>query len=130
VSAVATRGFTLGNGGHRAVAGALAGHRLGLAGHAAFEMLSVLTRLPSPLRRTPRAASRLLDANFPASRFLDEAATSDLLSSLAPHGIAGGGLYDALVGAVAAHHGLELATRDRRAIDTYRSLDVDLRILD
>jgi predicted nucleic acid-binding protein len=37
--------------------------------------------------------------------------------------------YDALVGATAKHHGILLATRDRRAADTYRSLDVDCEIL-
>jgi len=36
---------------HEAVT--LAGVRLGLSGHAAFETFSVLTRLPPPLRRTP-----------------------------------------------------------------------------
>ncbi|MDP8969413.1 MAG: hypothetical protein M3N52_02720 [Actinomycetota bacterium] len=35
---------------------AVRGARLGLAGHAAFETFSVLTRLPAPLRRTPGAA--------------------------------------------------------------------------
>jgi predicted nucleic acid-binding protein len=114
---------------HALVAEALADVRLGLAGHAAFETFSVLTRLPSPLRRTPHAVGRLLAANFPASRFLDETATSALLDRVPALGIAGGGVYDALVGATAAHHGLRLATRDRRAIDTYRVLDVDLRIL-
>jgi|GEM_PF-7104653 len=42
---------------------------------------------------------------------------------------AGGSVYDALVGAAAAEHRLPLATRDRRAIDTYRSLNVALEIL-
>ena len=31
--------------------------------------------------------------------------------------------YDALVAAAAAEHGITLATRDRRAADTYRALD-------
>jgi predicted nucleic acid-binding protein len=44
-------------------------------------------------------------------------------------GIADGSIYDALVGAAALQHRLRLATRDRRAIDTYRKLDVDLEIL-
>ena len=48
------------------------GMRIPLAGHAAFEAFSVLTRLPGLARRTPAAVGRLLAANFPYSRFLDE----------------------------------------------------------
>ena len=36
----------------------------------------------------------------------------------------------ALVGATAAHHGLLLVTRDRRAADTYRALDVRFDLLE
>lgn len=114
---------------HEVVAAALEGRRLGLAGHAAFETFSVLTRLPSPLRRTPRAVGRLLMTNFAASRFLDPASAAKLLEQLPRLGIAGGAVYDALVGATAVHHRLRLATRDRRAIDTYRALDADLEIV-
>lgn len=108
---------------------ALADRRLGLAGHAAFETFSVLTRLPPPARRTPAAAARLLTTNFPATKFLEPEAARAFLADLAARGIAGGSVYDALVGAAAAAHHLTLATRDRRAIDTYRSLNVTLEIL-
>ena len=111
---------------HASVLEALDGMRLGLAGHAAFETFSVLTRLPAPLRRTPRAVARVLATNFPQTRFLDPGPTADLLERLPGLGIAGGAVYDALVGAVAAQHGLPLATRDRRAAGTYRSLDVNV----
>lgn len=40
---------------HAATMRAINGRRLGLAGHAAFETFSVLTRLPPPLRRSPEA---------------------------------------------------------------------------
>jgi hypothetical protein len=36
---------------------------------------------------------------------------------------------NALVGASAKEHGIVLATRDERALDTYRSLDVRLELL-
>jgi predicted nucleic acid-binding protein len=114
---------------HEAVTQALAGVRLGLSGHAAFETFSVLTRLPPPLRRTPGAVGRMLSSNFVGSRFLEGAAAGKLLERLPGLGIAGGAVYDALVGAAAAHHGMRLATRDRRALDTYRALDVELEIL-
>ena len=39
-------------------------------------------------------------------------------------------MYDALVGAVAAQHGLTLVSRDRRALDTYRALGVTVELLD
>lgn len=103
--------------------------RLGLSGHAAFESFSVLTRLPPPARRTPTAVARLLSANFPHSRFLDPRAAATLLARLAVDGICGGSVYDALVGATAAEHGLALATRDHRALDTYRILDVRVELL-
>ncbi|MDQ3028666.1 MAG: type II toxin-antitoxin system VapC family toxin [Actinomycetota bacterium] len=114
---------------HEAIGEALAHRRLGLAGHAAFETFSVLTRLPPPLRRTPWAVGRLLASNFSDSRFLDADAAGKLLTRLPTLGIAGGAVYDALVGAAALQHQLRLATRDRRAMDTYRALDIDLEVL-
>jgi len=111
------------HGSHAAVRSAVGGARLGLAGHAAFETFSVLTRLPAPARRGAATVSRLLEANFPATCFLPEPAATDLLARLARLGIAGGAVYDALVGAVAVHHSLPLLTRDERALDTYRALD-------
>jgi len=113
---------------HAAVLEAVAGRRIGLAGHAAFESFSVLTRLPAPARRTPAAVSRLLATNFPYTRFLSQAATSALLSRLAEAGVSGGSVYDALVGATAAEHRVRLLTRDLRALATYRALDVDLLV--
>ena len=108
---------------------ALQGRRLGLAGHAAFETFSVLTRLPAPARRTPATVARLLATSFPHSRFLGADASRSLLGRLATIGIAGGSVYDALVGATAAEHGLPLASRDRRAAEIYRALNVDVEFL-
>ena len=102
------------------------GRRLGLSGHAAFETYSVLTRLPEPSRRTGEAVSTLLSRNFPHTVFLDPATTSDLLIRLPAVGITGGSVYDALVGACAAQAGVPLVTRDRRALGTYRALEVDV----
>ncbi|MBA2765661.1 MAG: type II toxin-antitoxin system VapC family toxin [Actinomycetota bacterium] len=114
---------------HATALEALAHRRLGLAGHAAFETFSVLTRLPPPARRTPEAVARLLASNFPHSRYLGPGATAQLFERLARAGIAGGSVYDALVGAAAVEHDLHLATRDRRALDTYRKLDVRVELL-
>ncbi|MGH2867797.1 MAG: type II toxin-antitoxin system VapC family toxin [Solirubrobacteraceae bacterium] len=114
---------------HKATVQALGDRRLGLAGHAAFETFSVLTRLPAPARRTPSAVARLLVAGFPHSRFLSADATAALFTELHALGIAGGGVYDALVGASAREHGLTLATRDRRALETYRAVDVRVELV-
>jgi toxin FitB len=50
---------------HVATSEAVTNRRLGLAGHAAFETFSVLTRLPAPARRTPAAVARMLVSDFP-----------------------------------------------------------------
>jgi predicted nucleic acid-binding protein len=109
---------------HEVVSLALRGRSLGLAGHAAFETFSVLTRLPPPTRRSPGTIVRLLGESFPHSRYLGARATASLLAELGPLGIAGGAVYDALVGACANEHELALATGDRRALETYRALGV------
>jgi predicted nucleic acid-binding protein len=115
---------------HEGVLRALDGRRLGLSGHAAFETFSVLSRLPAPARRPAALVSRLLAENFPASRFLSGQAAFTLLAGLAGKGLAGGQVYDALVGAAALEHGAVLVTRDRRAVDTYRALGVELDVLE
>lgn len=84
---------------------------------------------PLPPRRPPSAVVRLLAGNFPASRFLSAEASAALLARFSDGEIAGGSVYDALVGAVAVEHRLPLATHDRRALDTYRVLGVDVEIL-
>jgi predicted nucleic acid-binding protein len=114
---------------HATVARALRGRSLGLAGHAAFETFSVLTRLPPPARRSPATIARLLSVSFPGSRYLGSRATASLLEDFGQAGIAGGAVYDALVGACANEHELPLATLDRRALETYRALGVRIEPL-
>lgn len=115
--------------GHAVAFKALASRRLGLCGHAAFETFSVLTRLPPPARRPPAAVHQLLSSNFPYSRFLGAGAAEALFRELAPLAIAGGAVYDALVGAAAKEHNVPLATRDRRAADIYRALGVQVEMV-
>src|ERR1044071_4083326 len=90
------------------VVDALDGQQLGLSGHAAFETFSVLTRLPPPARRAPALVARPVRENFPATRFLSVDAASALLGRFADGEIAGGSVYDALVGAAAVEHGMTL----------------------
>ena len=114
---------------HDAVFATIAGRRLGLAGHAAYETHSVLTRLPPPARRTPAAVGRLLAANFPHSRFLSPERAATLLVELSDNGIAGGSVYDALVAATAIEHSLPLVSRDCRALSVYRDLGAEVEFL-
>lgn len=67
---------------------------------------------------------RWLAQAFPYSRFLSPEAATSLLPRLAGSGIADGAVYDALVGASAAEHGILLGTPDPRALETYRALDI------
>jgi predicted nucleic acid-binding protein len=109
---------------HAAALEALRGRRLGLAGHAWFETYSVLTRLPTGLRRSPADVLRLLTVNFPASGFLGEAESADLGRELADLGIAGGAVYDALVGATARQQQRTLVSGDARAKSVYDALGI------
>jgi len=106
------------------------GHRqLALAGHAAFETFSVLTRLPPPARRSPNVVATLLAENFPENRYLSPQHADELIQLIGKAGIAGGSVYDALVGATAIEHRLKLATRDHRALVIYRALQVEVEVL-
>src|SRR5579859_899322 len=105
-TSVAVALATAGHEYHHSTVKAIAGRSCGLSGHAAFETFSVLTRLPPPNRRTPHAVARLLSHNFPDSRFLSAQGAEQLHPRLAPLGIAGGAVYDALVAATAAEHGI------------------------
>jgi predicted nucleic acid-binding protein len=128
-TSVAVALVTAGHEHHERTKNVISGRSCGLSGHAAFETFSVLTRLPPPNRRTPQAIARLLAHNFPASRFLSARAAERLHARLASLAIAGGAVYDALVAATAAEHGIPLATRDRGAAETYRALEIDFELI-
>ncbi len=115
---------------HRDFTSRLDGLTLGLAGHAAFETFSVLTRLPLPLRRDPVTVSEVLRVNFPATVYLSTSRARTLIAELADVGIAGGAVYDALVAAAAVEAGKRLISADHRAVRTYRSVGVDVELLD
>lgn len=100
-----------------------------MSGHAAVELLSVLTRLPPPQRLNPATALRLERVNFPESRFLSATRMAKLLQEFADVGLAGGAFYDGLVGVAAREHRLPLITCDKRAEQTYRALGVSYELL-
>jgi predicted nucleic acid-binding protein len=128
-TSVAVALCSVGHVGRPASVAAVAGKRIGLAGHAAFETFSVLTRLPGAARRTPAAVGRLLTNNFPFTCYLSPEGAQRLMSLLAVEGIGGGSVYDGLVGATALEHDLPLVTRDVRARATYRAIGVTLVVV-
>ena len=96
---------------------------------AAAPRAALASRCSSSARRSPSVVRQILTANFPGSRFLSADEASSLHDRLVELGVAGGAVFDALVGAVAVEHRLPLVTRDRRALETYRALGVQVRIV-
>jgi predicted nucleic acid-binding protein len=87
--------------------------------HVLLETYSVLTRMPAPHRFAPADAESMLTRLTLEVIDLPANAHRGVVSACARRNIAGGAVYDALVGATAAHHRLSLVTRDRRALPTY-----------
>jgi toxin FitB len=104
------------------------GREVALCGHALAETYSVLTRLPGDLRLLPVDAARLLNDRFVHPLLLGPEVSGRLADILSGLGIAGGAVYDALVGLAAVEHGAELATRDLRAKATYEAVGVSVVI--
>ena len=120
------------NPGHvlrEAVSRRVRGYRLGLAGHAAYETYSVLTRWPPPHRISAAVAHQAIEANFPATRHLDADRGSSALSLLAAAGVAAGAVYDGLVALAALAEDQLLISCDQRAVNTYRAVGVRFEIL-
>ena len=100
-----------------------------LTTHSLAETYSVLTRLPGDSRVAAADAVRLLDANFGPALTPPPDELAALPRVLAPLGIAGGAVYDALVGLAARAHPAPLLTRDARALGTYGVLGVEVDVL-
>lgn len=115
---------------HHKLARAVLADRPRLPAHAALEAYSVLTRLPEPFRAEPTVVAEFLARTFPEQRLAlgpDEQAT--LPMRLATLGIAGGAVYDALIGLTAAAADADLYTLDQRALANYRRCQVSVRLL-
>lgn len=105
-------------------------HRPALAGHAAFETYAVLTRLPGVARVPPQVAQTAIASAFPERCWLTPAQHDQLLARLAPLGIQGRMVYDALVGEAARRARRRLLTRDVRALRVYALLDVPVEVVE
>ncbi len=114
---------------HETCSGALTDHELGLAGHATFETMSVLSRMPTPQRRTVRAIHDAIEHSFPHTRFLSAEGTRSTAARMGELGIGGGAVYDALVAAAAIEQGLPLVSRDQRAVPTYQAMGAQILLI-
>jgi predicted nucleic acid-binding protein len=103
--------------------------RPALAGHAAFETISVLTRMPGQLAVDGPTAERIVTTVFPDLCWLDAGSANALRRRIGSVGITGGAVYDALVGEAARTNGRALLTRDLRAKRTYDLLGVDYELV-
>ena len=98
--------------------------RPALAGHAAFETFSVLTRMPGALRLDPPSAADDPDPAALVEQLVATVAVEPARIGESELQHVGGAIYDALVGEAARANGRTLLTRDRRAMRTYDLLGV------
>jgi predicted nucleic acid-binding protein len=98
--------------------------------HVGIEAYSVLTRLPSPHRVAPDVAGALLESWFGRRRLTATARLQrELVERVSELHIAGGAVYDALVGLTASAAGETLLSRDQWAARTYEALEVPFELL-
>ena len=114
---------------HPATTAQVGKRELFLAGHAANETYSTLTRLPGDNRVAPEDAVELIRDRFLGVIRHDDS-DFDLLARFGDLGIAGGATYDALVAAaVATHPDVVLLSRDLRAAGTYSRMGAAVEML-
>lgn len=100
-----------------------------IPGHVLVETLSVLTRLPAPHRIAAPVVLDALRRLSPTVVTLSPEEHLMTIERLPSHGVTGGAVYDGLVAATAAEHGLVLHTLDRRARVTYEAVGVRYSVL-
>ena len=110
---------------HDVAVDALERDEVRLIAHVAYEATAALSRMPDGHRIAPEIVVEWLEQRF-ASKWLTlpAVAARRTLRAAVAHGLRGGAVYDALVGATAAHHHARLVTADRRAAPVYRALGV------
>lgn len=112
---------------HDAAVAALARERASLVAHVGFETTAALSRMPHGQRLSASVVFEWLERRFPDLWLvLPAAAARRALRDAVASGIRGGALYDALIGATAAHHGHTLVSADVRAAQAYSALGVDV----
>lgn len=114
---------------HAAVRSAISTRSPVLTAHSLAETYSVLTRLSGDARVEPKDAARLIASEFGEPALVDNAVTRTLTTTLSTVGIAGGAVYDALVGLAALSENLTLMTRDARALGTYAAVGARVEVV-
>jgi predicted nucleic acid-binding protein len=108
---------------HRAARGALENGPRQLIAHAAFETVSAGSRMPEPYRVSSAVILAALDRDYPSDWLsLDADGQRRALGAAVALGLHGGVLYDALIAATAAEHGVTLISADRRARVAYEAM--------
>lgn len=98
--------------------------------HCSLETLSVLTRLPPPHRAPGDLVRDFLRERLPGPFLrLSAKAYRRFLFELPERGISGGAVYDALIAATAAAHGVELLSCDRRAASNYERYGISFTLV-
>jgi predicted nucleic acid-binding protein len=99
--------------------------------HVAIETYSVLTRLPAPHRAKADTVVAALDKRLSSTCVtLDASCCATAPARLAKAGVSGGATYDGLIALTALEHDLELLTRDRRAVRSYRALGIRFTVME
>ncbi|MDE3069199.1 MAG: PIN domain-containing protein [Acidobacteriota bacterium] len=109
----------------------LVGAEVRLPAHVAFETTSALSRMPEGRRVAPAVVLSALEAGFREPWIsMDGRSLRRCLRRAVERGVRGGALSDALIGATIAHHGGTVVSADRRALATYRAMEVEVRLIE
>jgi predicted nucleic acid-binding protein len=102
-----------------------------LPAHVAFEVVSVLSRMPEDRRLAPSVVLESLENDYPEPWLVlagDEHLACLRRATVA--GVRGGMLYDALIAATAKRHGATLLSADRRASAAYEAIGANVSFVD
>ncbi len=128
-SSVVVAAFATWHEGHQSAVSVLA-RKPQIPAHALIESFSVLTRLPPPHRGAADVVREFLAERFPnAPLVLPGASIQRLLAKAVESQLAGGAIFDALIGETARHAGARLLTRDRRAVPTYERIGAEFELV-
>lgn len=101
-----------------------------LVAHTIAETFAVLSAPNGPYPAVPEDVMAFLQPFLDRDPIgIEPAAYPQAVSELTLAGVAGGAVYDGLIGLAAKQRGAELISLDVRAASTYRRLDVDFRLL-
>lgn len=87
--------------------------------------------MPEGRRIAPTVVLEALERGFAAHWLaMDARHMRKALRKAIDAGIRGGALYDALIAATVVHHKGQLVSADRRALGTYRAMDIEVSFVE